>query len=56
MKKIRQKAEKKADFQSGLNVLFPYMAPYRNLLIIGTFYAFIGASASALAQPGWAGD
>src|SRR5215204_6162127 len=54
MKKTGQKAEKKADFESGLNVLFPYMAPYRNLLIIGTFYAFIGASASAF-SPTWLG-
>ena len=33
--------------QSGLRVLLPYGRPYRGLLILGTFYAFLGATASA---------
>jgi ATP-binding cassette subfamily B multidrug efflux pump len=33
--------------QSGLRTLLPYGRPYRWLLIIGTIYAFIGASAVA---------
>jgi ATP-binding cassette subfamily B protein len=32
---------------SGLRTLLPYGRPYRGLLILGTFYAFIGAAASA---------
>ncbi|MEY2845877.1 MAG: hypothetical protein RL076_1423 [Chloroflexota bacterium] len=32
---------------SGLRTLLPYGRPYRGLLILGTFYAFVGAAASA---------
>lgn len=32
---------------SGLRTLLPYGRPYRGLLILGTFYAFVGATASA---------
>lgn len=32
---------------AGLRFLLPYMQPYHRLLVIGTFYAFIGAAASA---------
>ena len=35
------------EHQSGLRVLLPYGRPYRGLLILGTFYAFLGATASA---------
>ena len=35
------------EHQSGLRVLLPYGRPYRGLLILGTFYAFVGATASA---------
>jgi ATP-binding cassette subfamily B protein len=54
MKKTGQKAEKNSRFESGLHVLFPYMAPYRNLLLLGTVYAIIGATASAV-SPTWLG-
>src|SRR4051794_8916823 len=54
MKKTGQKAEKNAKFESGLNVLFPYMAPYRKHLLIGTLYAIVGATASAV-SPAWLG-
>jgi len=43
---------------TGLRFLLPYMRPYRKLLIIGTLYAIIGASASAFSPTllGWAID
>lgn len=40
--------------KSGLQVLLPYMRPYRRALAIGTIYAFIGAAASAF-SPMWLG-
>jgi ATP-binding cassette subfamily B protein len=40
--------------KSGLNVLFPYMRPYRGLLLLGTLFAVIGAAASAF-SPTWLG-
>ncbi|MCC6455401.1 MAG: ABC transporter ATP-binding protein [Caldilineaceae bacterium] len=40
--------------KSGLNILFPYMRPYRNLLLLGTVFALIGAAASAF-SPTWLG-
>lgn len=33
--------------QSGLRFLLPYMRPYRGALLLGTFYALIGAGAGA---------
>src|SRR5262245_31797621 len=54
MKKTGQKSERSTRFESGLKILFPYMAPYRKLLMIGTVYAFIGAAASAF-SPTWLG-
>lgn len=54
MQSSAQKSAQKAGYQSGLNILFPYMRPYRKLLIIGTVYAFIGAAASAF-SPTWLG-
>lgn len=42
----------------GLRLLLPYMRPYRGRLLLGTVYAFIGASASAWSPTilGWAID
>lgn len=40
--------------KSGLNILIPYMRPYRNHLLLGTLLAFIGAGASAF-SPTWLG-
>lgn len=40
--------------KSGLNILFPYMRPYRSSLLIGTLFAFLGAGASAF-SPTWLG-
>jgi ATP-binding cassette subfamily B protein len=40
--------------KSGLNILFPYMRPYRGSLLLGTLFAFIGAGASAF-SPTWLG-
>ena len=40
--------------KSGLNILIPYMSPYRNRLLLGTLLAFIGAGASAF-SPTWLG-
>ncbi len=44
--------------RQGLRFLLPYMRPYRNALIIGTFYAMIGAGASAFSPTllGWGID
>ncbi len=44
--------------RQGLRFLLPYMRPYRNALIIGTIYAFIGAGASAFSPTllGWGID
>lgn len=44
--------------RQGLRFLLPYMQPYRNALIIGTVYAFIGAGASAFSPTllGWGID
>lgn len=39
---------------SGLQFLIPYMRPYRRHLVIGTFYALVGAAASAF-SPTWLG-
>ncbi len=43
---------------SGLQFLLPYMRPYRRLMILGTLFAFIGASASAFSPTllGWGID
>jgi ATP-binding cassette subfamily B protein len=43
---------------TGLRFLLPYMRPYRGALLLGTLYAFIGASASAFSPTllGWAID
>jgi ATP-binding cassette subfamily B protein len=49
-----QKSRQKSKHSSGLNILFPYMRPYRRSLIIGTFFAMIGAGASAF-SPTWLG-
>jgi ATP-binding cassette subfamily B multidrug efflux pump len=40
--------------KSGLNILFPYMRPYRSMLLIGTIFALVGAGASAF-SPTWLG-
>ena len=40
--------------KSGLNILFPYMRPYRRSLLLGTLFAMIGAGASAF-SPTWLG-
>jgi ATP-binding cassette subfamily B protein len=40
--------------KSGLNILFPYMRPYRSSLLIGTLFALLGAGASAF-SPTWLG-
>ena len=42
----------------GLQFLLPYMRPYYGLLLLGTFYAFIGAGASAFSPTllGWGID
>jgi len=40
--------------KSGLQILFPYMRPYYRALAIGTFYALVGATASAF-SPTWLG-
>ncbi len=44
--------------KSGIQILFPYMRPYYRALVIGTFYALIGAGASAFSPTwlGWAVD
>ncbi len=44
--------------RQGLHFLLPYMRPYRNVLIIGTIYALIGAGASAFSPTllGWGID
>jgi ATP-binding cassette, subfamily B, multidrug efflux pump len=44
--------------RQGLRFLLPYMRPYRNALIIGTFYALIGSGASAFSPTllGWGID
>ena len=39
---------------SGLNILLPYMRPYRGLLLLGTLFALVGATASAF-SPTWLG-
>jgi ATP-binding cassette subfamily B multidrug efflux pump len=43
---------------TGLRFLLPYMRPYRGALLLGTFYAIIGAGASAFSPTllGWAID
>lgn len=40
--------------KSGLNILFPYMRPYRSSLLVGTLFALLGAGASAF-SPTWLG-
>lgn len=44
--------------EQGLRFLLPYMQPYRKMLILGTFYAFVGAAASAFSPTllGWGVD
>ncbi len=44
--------------QQGLQFLLPYMRPYRNLLLLGAFYALISAGASAFSPTllGWGID
>lgn len=44
--------------QQGLQFLLPYMRPYRNALLLGTFYALISAGASAFSPTllGWGID
>lgn len=44
--------------RQGLRFLLPYMRPYRNALIIGAFYALLGAGASAFSPTllGWGID
>lgn len=43
---------------NGLRFLLPYMRPYRNLLLLGTFYALLSAGASAFSPTllGWGID
>jgi ATP-binding cassette subfamily B protein len=40
--------------KTGLNILLPYMRPYRGVLLLGTLFALIGATASAF-SPTWLG-
>ena len=40
--------------KSGLNILFPYMRPFRSSLLLGTLFAMLGAGASAF-SPTWLG-
>lgn len=44
--------------QQGLRFLLPYMRPYRNLLLLGTLYALLSATASAFSPTllGWGID
>ncbi len=49
-----EKSAQKVKPSSGLNILFPYMRPYRGSLLLGTLFALLGAGASAF-SPTWLG-